>query len=220
MITIGIYADSIARKVISIAVVQYLTENHIEGKVSYLRKSHEILNIFDQICKYNIIIINKNNELTYIKRNSSHYVKKSLQITSGLLVSPLNSENLGEIILSENSYNCPHGFYKIDTNKTMRLVPYKSIEYFHWSEGKSILYLTNNETEDISNSVKSIKTELSEDYFVECARGYIVNLYNVKKIDKIKQEITLKSENKIPISRKRFQHTFSMLIKAMYGMEL
>ncbi|MBP1925637.1 DNA-binding LytR/AlgR family response regulator [Sedimentibacter acidaminivorans] len=220
MITIGIYADSIDRKKISIAVIQFLKENQIEGKVSYIRKSHEILNVFDQHCKYNIIIISKNNELTYIKRNSSHYVKKSLQLTTGLLVSPLNSENLGEIIISENNYNCPHGFYKIDTNKTMRLVPYKDIEYFHWSEGKSILYLTNNETEDISNTVKRIKTELSEDYFVECARGYIVNLYNVKKIDKINQEITLKSENKIPINRKKFQHTFKMLIKDIYGMEL
>ena len=131
MITIGIYADSIARKEINIAIIQYLKENHIEGNVSYLRKSHDILNIFDQISKYNIIIISKNNELTYIKRNSSHYVKKTLQLTSGLVDGPLNSENLGELILSEysyNCYNCPHGSYKINTNKTIRLVPYKDIE--------------------------------------------------------------------------------------------
>jgi len=65
-----------------------------------------------------------------------------------------------------------------------------------------------------------IKKQLTEDYFINCARGYIVNLFNIKKINKTNNEILLKSGKKIPISKNKFQHVFKIYIKAMNGIKL
>ena len=67
-----------------------------------------------------------------------------------------------------------------------------------------LVFLANNETEKIKASTKKIKEELSEDYFVNNSRGYLVNLFNVKKIDRVNNEIIFKSGSRIPISRKIF----------------
>jgi len=133
---------------------------------------------------------------------------------------PLNSENLNEMMIADNGHNCPYGIFKVNTKKTLRLIPHEDIEYFYRSNGKTLVFLKNNETEEIFQSKKVIKKELSEDYFIDCAKGYIVNLYNIMKIDKTNQIITLQSGDIIPINRKKFQYVFREYIKTMCGIKL
>lgn len=220
MIKIGIYAESIDKKKIKKSITQYLNKISIESDINYMKTKDEVLSISNPASKYNIMIICENNEIKYIKKNSVNYKKKVVQLTSGVLDSALSDEILDEIILSANGYGCPHGIYKINDRKTFRLIPHEDIEYFHCSKEESMVFLTNNETEKIFHSAKSIKEELSEDYFINSSKGYLVNLFNVKKIDRVNNEIIFKSGRKIPISRKNFQNTIRMLIKAIYGFDI
>lgn len=154
----------------------------------------------------------------YIRRN---YVWKNVkQLTSGFLELPLNSENLDEMMLADNWHKCPHGIYEINSKKTFRLVLHEDIEYFYSSNGMTMIFLKNNETEEIFQSKKTIKKELAQDYFVDCEKGYIVNIFNIKKIDKANQIITMQSGEQIPINRRKFQHVFRILIKSKCGIEL
>lgn len=84
----------------------------------------------------------------------------------------------------------------------------------------TMIFLKNNETEEIFQSKKTIKKELAQDYFVDCEKGYIVNIFNIKKIDKANQIITMQSGEQIPINRRKFQHVFRILIKSKCGIEL
>jgi len=143
--------------------------------------------------------------------------KMHVQILSGSLENPLGNENLSELFFTNNECGCPHGIYSISTQNTLRFVYHEDIEYFHCSRAESMVFLTNNKTEQINQTTQKIKMELSEDYFVECARGYIVNLFNVRKIDKFNQLLILKSRSEIPLSKKNYHETINKFFKAIFG---
>lgn len=221
MINIGIYADLIERNNIKASIKKYLKDTNLEANVNYIRTLDELLHDFFQLNnKYNIVMTCTEDKLMFIKINSVNYGKNVKKLTSGILEFPLSSEGIDEMMLADNGHNCPHGIYEINSKKTFRLVPHEDIEYFYRSKGKTMVFMRNNETEEIFQTKKAIKKGLAEDYFVDCAKGYIVNIFNIKKIDKTNQVITLQSGNKIPISRKKFQHTFRILIKAKCGIKL
>ena len=217
MIKIGIYADSITRNRIKIAIIQYLKKININAEISHLSSKNEVLNIFNADNKYNIIIFKRKNELIYIKKISVNYRKEHVQVISGSFENPLINESLDELFFSNNGCGCPHGIYNINTKNTLRFVPHEDIEYFHCSSVESRVFLTNSESEQINQTTQKIKVELSEDYFAECARGYIVNLFNVRKIDKFNKELILNSGSKIPLSKKNYQKTIDILFKAIFG---
>lgn len=221
MINIGILANAEERNKIEPQIINYLEEIKVKYNIDYI-KNYKLLfkKFFSRENKYNIIIILGNDELTYMKRTSMDYDKNIAETTSGILVLPLDNEKLEEIILSSNNLVCPNGVYIITNRKTTRLVPYVDIEYFCSANNKITLFLRNGETEEIFQSNKMIKKQLTEDYFVTCAKGYIVNLFSIKKINKVNEEILLKSGNIIPISRKKFQHVLKIYIKIMSGIKI
>lgn len=221
MISIGIYSAPVERNNIKESITNYLNDNNIKYSISTITTTDELFHdFFQQNSKYNIIITYKENKLMYIKINSINYGKNVKQLTSGLLEFPLNNERLDEMMIADNGYNCPYGIFKVNTNKTFRLVPHEDIEYFYSSKGKTKIFLKNDETEEIKKSKKAIKKELTENYFVDCAKGYMVNLYNIKKIDKTNSIILMQSGDTIPINRKKFQHVFREYIKTMCGVKI
>ena len=46
-------------------------------------------------------------------------------------------------------------------------------------------------------SIKIFKTKLPEIYFTDCVKGYIIYLYNVKKIDRVNHQLVMKSVIKL-----------------------
>ena len=224
MINIGIYANLVERNNIKTSITKYLENSKIEANINFIRTLNELFHDFFQLnSKYNIIITCEENKIKFVKINSIKYGNNNFDVknlTLGILEFPLSIESIDEMMLADNGQNCPHGIYEINSKKTFRLVPHEDIEYFYRSKGKTMIFMKNNETEEIFQTKKAIMKELAENYFVDCAKGYIVNIFNIKKIDKINQEITLQSGNKIPINRRKFQHTFRTLIKAKFGIEL
>jgi LytTr DNA-binding domain-containing protein len=221
MLNIGILSDPEEIMKIKAPIISYLKEYDVKANVEYV-ESYDMLfeSFFPKEYKYNVVIVLENNKFMYMKRISIDYDKNISEIVSGLLEFPLDKEKLDKIIFSSDKLNCPHGFYKINNKKTIRIVPYKDIDYFYSADKKRTLFLTNGEVEEIFQSNNMIKKQLTEDYFINCARGYIVNLFNIKKIFKDNNEILLKSGKRIPISRKKFQHVFRIYIRTMSGIGL
>ncbi len=56
------------------------------------------------------------------------------------------------------------------------------------------------------------------DFFVVCNKGYIINFYNVKKIDRVNHEFVMYSGHKIPISYKKYTDIVGLYIKVMFGL--
>jgi DNA-binding LytR/AlgR family response regulator len=78
--------------------------------------------------------------------------------------------------------------------------------------------LKGGETEEVNKSITKLKVELPEDYFAECTKGYIVNFYNVKKIDRVNHNLVMYSGYKIPISPRRYTDIVRKFMEVMFGM--
>ncbi|MFA9422747.1 MAG: LytTR family transcriptional regulator DNA-binding domain-containing protein [Sedimentibacter sp.] len=221
MLNIGILVDPKEKAILTEPIKNYFKQAKVKANIEYI-KNYDVLfdTFFLKENGYNVVIIKSNDKFMYIKKISIDYDKNISEMISKPLEFPLDNEKLNELFFYSSKLNCPHGIYKINNKKTIRLVPYEDIDYFHSANKKRKLFLRNGEAEEIFQSNKMIKKQLTEDYFINCARGYIVNLFNIKKIDKINKEILLESGNRIPISKNKFQHVFKTYIKSMNGIKL
>jgi two-component system LytT family response regulator len=103
-----------------------------------------------------------------------------------------------------------YGIKKDDKKKYIRLnqkeysylIRQEEIIYIE-AKNKKVFMVTTNETIDLSNyTLYKLLDELSED-FVQCHRGYIINISYVEKVDKMNNLIKLKHiDLPVPIGRK------------------
>lgn len=219
MIKIGIFCnDGAQKKEIKNILKQYFDDLQIVSQITILRTKMVVLkDIAAGYIDYNIIMICEEDRLTYFKKNIMNYFKNYGNMTVGWVSMPLNTDKLQEIIFNEDYHGCPRGVYKLDTNKTIRAIPYSDINFFRWNGDKTIIYLKDYETEEIKKSIKKLKEELPENYFAECIKGYIINLYSVKKIDKINHEFVMYSGHRIPISDRKYGALVRLYIEVMFG---
>lgn len=218
MLKIGICATPTERKKIKLSLSQYFKKANVDATINYIDNRNNIFNTLYFGYDYSLIIISDSKGLSYIKKISSDYDKKNMKLIYGFLEEPFDSDDCDEIILRSVGHLCPHGVFRVNNSKSFRLVLHENIEYFHWDGNKTILHLLNNETEEISLTIKKIYESLSEPYFVECFKGCIVNLFNIKKIDKVTKELVMKSGTRIPFSRKKYNVIVRSLIQAVYGL--
>lgn len=219
MIKIGIFCrDRAHKKEIKSKLKQYFDDLHIEAEVTNIRtKMAALKNIDAAYIDYNIIMLCEDDRVTYFKKNLVNHFRNYSNITVGWLSTPISTDNIEEIMFNEDYHGCPIGVYKLINNKTIRAIPYSDINFFRWNGDKTIIYLKDYETEELKQSIKKIKSELPEKYFAECIKGYIINLYNVKKIDKTKHEFIMHSGHKIPVSSRKYRSIVRLYIEVMFG---
>lgn len=219
MIKVGIFCrDRTQKKEIQDKLKQYFDDLHIEAEVTNIRtKMAALKNIDTAYIDHKIIMLCEDDRVTYFKKNLVNHFRNYSNMTVGWLSLPLNMDKIEEIIFNEDYHVCPRGVYKFITNKTIRAVPYSDINFFRWNGDKTIIYLKDYETEEVKQSIKKLKVELPEKYFAECIKGYIINLYNVKKIDKVNHEFIMHSGHKIPIGTRRYRSIVRLYIQVMFG---
>jgi hypothetical protein len=219
MIKIGIYCGNrVQKKEIKNILTEYFDAIQLKAEITSFRTRVAALkDVVVGYIDYNIIIICEENKLTYFKKNIVNYFKSYSNITVGWLSIPFNMDKIEEIIFNEDYHNCPSGVYKLITNKIIRAVPYSDISFFRWNGEKTILHLKDYETEELKPSIKKIKEKLPENYFAECIKGYIINLYSVKKIDKTNHEFVMYSGHRISISDRKYKEMVRLYIEVMFG---
>lgn len=219
MIKIGLYCGDIEqKKEIKANLNQYFDDLQIEAEIINLRTKTSVLNnVAAGYIDYNIILLCEEDRVTYFKKNIVNHFKSYSNITVGWLSMPFNIDKIEDIIFNEDYHGCPMGVYKLMTNKTIRAMQHGDISFFRWDGDKTVIYLKDNETEEVKQSIKKTKEELPEKYFTECIKGYIINLYNVKKIDKVNHEFVMYSGHKIPISPRKYTLMVSLFIQVIFG---
>lgn len=218
MIKIGIYCSNTAqKKEIKNILNQYFNNLMIEAEITNIRTKMIVLKkIMENYADYNIVLICEENKIIYYKKNTMDHYKNFSNMTVGWLDMPLSIDKIEKIIFNEDYHDCPRGVYKLITSKTIRAVQYGDINFCRWDGDKTVMYL-KDETEEVKQSIKKLKSELPKKYFSECIKGYIINLYNVKKIDKTNHEFVMYSGHKIPISSKKYKAMVSLYIKVLFG---
>ncbi len=220
MFKIGIYCkDTVQRKEIKKNLKLFFEELKIELQISDIRSKKTFLeNITERYMIYSIVLQCEEERITYVKNIMVNHVANQGFHTLGWLNMPLCNESIDKMIFYEEYNLCPFGIYKLITKNTIRVVTYGDIEYCLWNGEKTIMFLKNNETEELRKSIVKIKSELAMGFFVACNKGYIINFYNVKKIDRVNHEFVMHSGHKIPISPKKYSNLVRLYINVMFGL--
>ena len=219
MIKIGIYCkDSIQKKEIKNFLKEYFEDMEMESNISYIRTWKNVYNnLAAKFGDYNIMFVCDEGKITYIKRNAPSEFKNYTNITTGWTELPLSSEKIDDVITSKDYHNCPCKVFHLNTMKTIRAITHAEIEYCKKSDRKSVIVLKDNETEEINETLKSLKRKLPEDYFATCLGGYIINLYNIKKIDRANRKIIMNSGHTIPIAKSKNKAFLRIFFKVIFG---
>ncbi|MBP1925230.1 hypothetical protein J2Z76_001087 [Sedimentibacter acidaminivorans] len=199
-------------------MLKYFNDLNIQAEIEYIRtKSIALKHIAAKLISLNIVIICDGDIITYIKKSSVCIANDLSYMAIGWIGYPLSNENIDAIMFNECNYNCPLGMYKLNTKKVAMTISYQDVEYFKWVKEKTIIHLANNEVEETNESIKCIKGKLVEEFFVDCVKGYIINFYNIKKIDRMNHIIIMKSGNKIKIGRNNCSHIIRLYFKIIFG---
>ncbi len=219
MIKVGIYSlDSKQKKEIKNLIKQYFDDLDIESEISYIRNKNIALeNLVEKYAYYNILLLCNEGKITYVKRNVWNLAKDYISQTIGWMDLPLSHEKIDNIIINEDYHNCPNKIFALNTKKTVRAISHGEIEYCKRNNRNTDIFLKDNETEEICGSLKSLKKQIPEDYFTVCLYGYIVNLYNIKKIDRTNRQIIMNSGHIIPITKSKSKSFVRLFIKVIFG---
>lgn len=80
--------------------------------------------------------------------------------------------------------------------------------------------MVDGQTIKTCRDITSIKESICNPNFAECYRGYLVNMYHIKKISKSDKIITLSSDKVIPMNKTKFQEVFLTYMYMHTGIRL
>lgn len=222
MLKIALHCNIWERKEVEPALTAYLTEKNIAFEICNVDSASEFLSYYFFQKDFKILLICNNEKLLYIIKTYHNFDKNNMHTISGILELPLSPDSIGKKLFNniKNTDICPYGIYKVNTRAVYRKILHEDIEYIKWVENKSLIHLRNGTTEETTKSINKIKKELNERYFVVCCKGYIVNIFNIKKVNKDTNSIELKSGTKIPLTKRHFQVFLRGYIFSIQGIDL
>ena len=101
----------------------------------------------------------------------------------------------------------------VKTDNGLRLVSVSTIVYIMAVNNCSKIVLSNQETQQISFTLKEIEKQMSAFNFIRCHKSYLVNIAFIDEIlYKEKYGIKLINNEEIPVSRAKMKH-----IKKLFG---
>lgn len=222
MLKIVLHCNNQEFKEIEPVLSEYLTNNNITFEIYYVGSATKFLSDYLYQKDYPLLLVCKNSNLSYMLKTYYNFDKSYMYMVSGILELPLNIDSIDKKLFNniESTYCCPYGIYNINNRTVFRKILHEDIEYIQRLNDKSVIFLRNGETEEINKSINKIKTELNEKYFIKCCKGYIVNIFNIEKVNKNTNTIELKSGIKIPLTRKNFQEFLKSYIFSVEGFSI
>lgn len=169
--------------------------------------------------QFKLFIISSKDAITYIINVYNNFDLKILRCISGKIEFPLTYEKINKNIAEKlkSSRICPYGAYVLRRKGEMRRILHKEIEYIHREKKKSVIYLNNGDSESLAKSTVKIAKELNKSYFIKCGKGYVINFFNIDKIDNSCKVIRMKSGAEIHMSRKGSKEFLKALSISVIG---
>lgn len=204
MLKIALYGRLKDQKIIRDILTSPLMENNISFEFYDASNSPEFIKkyLFDN--DFRLFIACLDNKTSYIIRsysdaNDSHLIFGSMSF-------PPTPDEINEELLKNHdlSGTCPHGEYIIKKSNTKLKILHEDIEYINAENGKTIIHFKSGDTETVSKRMSNVANELNRKYFVKCSNGFMVNVFNVRKIHKVSKDtskIELVSGAEIPLAK-------------------
>lgn len=152
-----------------------------------------------------IIFLSETKEYVFdtFKYKTSDYLLKPL-------IKELFSVSIGRII---NDLSKNNDFFTIKSKEILARIPYKNIDYFE-SHLKTVKIVLNDEfTEKIFISkLDDVHNLLPQNIFIRCHQSYIINLNNVRYLNREYKKFILNSGREVFISKRSYQKVFDLFV--------
>lgn len=169
---------------------------------------------------FSIYIIFLDNTAEFLANAYHDYQHKTSLWCRGTLSLPLDPLEI-EKKLSEYvriRIVCPYGAYYLKNRTVFRKIIHEDIEYISKENKKCVFHLKNGETESEWTNLKKIRDNLDMKLFVKCGKKYIINIFNVAKMDKSAMTVKLKSGTTLKLKRGHYGKLWRVFCFSVLGL--
>lgn len=202
MIKIVICGNKKEIKQIEDILVQCLKEISDPIEIYHVSSPLYLMRDYLSEMSYKLFIISSKDSITYMVNAYTNFDLGISRYIAGEIKFPLTCKKINKSLAEKikSSWTCPYGSYILRRKGELQRILHEEIEYIHREKKKSIIYLSNGESEPIAKSTTKIAKELDKSHFIKCSKGYIVNFFNIDKIDMSRKVVRMKCGAEIPIS--------------------
>lgn len=208
MFKIVLYGSSSDRTQMEHALSEAFKEKNLSFKIYSASNSLKFLVDYLYNNDYQIFVTCIDGQASYIIKTYNNLDIQLCHFVSGSISFPLTLDEIHEKIIKniELSKLCPYGVYIAKNYNTIHKILHEDIEFIHREKTKSVFYLKNGDTITSSKNIGKIADELNRNYFVKCCKGYLVNIFNIYKVNTKCNCIELHSGKTIPMSKTNFKN--------------
>ncbi len=220
MLKILLYGSAEERKILEEALQMPLKKNNISFNIHYLSNPQQLMKNYLLNSSYRLIVACLDGITSYVIKGDSNTVS---HIITGIMSFPPTPDEIDEKLMrnQELASFYSSGEYIATHRGFTRKIPYEEIDYIRSDNKKTIIHLTNGDTEIISKNMGKVNDEINRRYFVKCCIGVIVNTRNIRKIhrsEKSSRIIELKSGARVIMTEgyfNKFAQAYSMSVSKL-----
>ncbi|GEM_PF-3779247 len=197
MLRIVLFGDTSQNiKMVEQALTQYLEKNNIIFEMKKIHGIKEFIDYYASNYAYDLYITCITDTVIYDLNVYDDYNNKESRRFKGILTLPLTDKEIREKLFKKREYHnkCPYGICSMYAN-------YEDIEFITNENSQSILHLTDGSTKNTERKLMEITKALDERCFVKLGNKFIVNIFNVKKLDAEKDIVLFNSGASLPLKR-------------------
>jgi len=221
MLKILLYGNAEERKILEEALQKPLKENKISFSFRYLSSPQELMKNYLFNKNYRLIVACLDGSTAYVIKGDGS--KHDSYIAKGTMSFPHTHEEIDEKLMRNHELASLYssGEYTITRQGITCKIPYEEIDYIQRDNKKTIMHLTNGDSEIISKGIEKVNDEINRKYFVKCCIGVIVNTRNIHKIhrsEKNSRVIEFKSGSMTLMTEgyfERFAKVYSMSVSRL-----
>jgi len=226
MLKILLSGNAEERKILEEVLLRSLNEYKISFNISNLSDPEK----FKRSClfndDYNLIVMCLDGSTKYIFKGYSG--SPLLYVVTGIMSFPPTAEEIDEKLIRNRelaSFFSP-GEYTVTHHGYTRKIPYENIDYIRSDNKKTVLHLSNGETETVSKNIGKVASEINREYFAKSSPGLIVNTRNIYRIHNSSRDykiIELKSGAKVELNSiyfEKFRDAYSLSVSRLASLKV
>ncbi|WP_313163534.1 LytTR family DNA-binding domain-containing protein [Sedimentibacter sp.] len=220
MLKILLYGSTQERKILEDALQKPLRGKNISFDIHYLSNPQQLMKNYLLNSSYRLIVACLDGSTSYVIKDGCMPVS---HVVTGTMSFPPTPEEIDEKLMRnpELASFYSHGEYTVTHRGLTHKIPYEEIDYLQSDNKKTIMHLTNGDTEIIQKGIGKVNAEINRKYFAKCCIGVIVNTRNIRKIHRLEKSsriIELKSGAKVIMTEgyfKKFTDAYSMSVSKL-----
>lgn len=214
---IALCGDAEKRKQMEGVLSKCLEKNDIPFKIHHVSDSQQFVSSFLLENDFRLFMMSAKGTISYMLKIYNNFDQQSSCYIPGTLKFPLTQVEFTKHMLEvfKLSHVCPYGAYAAKNAKMSRIILHEDIQFIYKKKRKSVIFLYNGESVEVTSSHAQILKELDSNYFAKCSKGFIVNFFSIEQISDDYKTLLMKSGAIIPMSmlgRKQLFKTLSLSI--------